>query len=464
MAHDESPRRLPLTGMSHSPSLLPCASLFALLAAGCPAPSSDDPEGESDEGESGVPMECPVGNGPTMHQDNIDEDELWRAEDGPHLITHDFTIFAAVTVEPCTVVQIMADGTLSIAEGGSLVAAGTEDGVVTFERLDPDSPWSAIEIEGGSVTLEHTILDGGGDPLNRVSHLHGAVIVRGPADATAADPTLTVRHVEIRDSATQGVRLFDQGAFTPDSEDLVVTGSAAHPISTEVDSADGIPTGDYTGNGDDRILLTVVDPVVHDMTLAERGVPYLVGAPNQIPDLRVFVQNGAATLTIEPGVELQFGREGVMRIEPAVGEFPAAGALVAVGTEDAPIVFTSAEPSPAAGDWRGIWFGGEIAPESRMQHVVVEYAGGASNSGSASCAYSDAEPTNDAAIRLFGEPTSQFITNTTIVASARHGIDRGWFGNVVDFRPSNDLEDVARCGQSWPRPDAGACPDPVPCE
>jgi len=454
--------------MNASPALLPFAAVLALLGSGCPVPGSEEPEGESgesesEEGESGEPTECPVGAGPTMHTQNVDTDEMWRAEDGPHVVANDFTIHANVTVEACAVVQIAGDGAVSIDAGGSLVAAGTPDAVVTFERLDPDSPWSTIKLVGGTMRLEHAILDGGGDPLNTVPHLHGAVIVRGPDDATAAEPTLTVRHVEIRGSASQGIRLFDQGAFSADSEDLVVTGSAEHPISAEVDSADAIPTGDYTGNGDDRILLTAVDPVVHDVTLAERGVPYFVGPVDQIPDFRVFATSGSPTLTIEPGVHLQFGREGGLRIEPAVGEFPATGVLVAIGTEDDPIVLTSAATSPAPGDWQGIMFGGEPSPDSVMQHVVVEYAGGV-GSGSGSCVYDDAHANNEAAIRIHGQPQGQFITDTTIVASARHGIDRGWFGDVVDFAPTNDLDGAAVCGQTYPRPEVGPCPDPVPCE
>jgi hypothetical protein len=60
----------------------------------------------------------------------------------------------------------------------------------------------------------------------------------------------------------------------------------------------------------------------------------------------VFVRNGA-TLTIEPGTIIK-GREGSSLVVTTAGK------LVADGTAAAPIVFTSADPLPAPGDWGGI--------------------------------------------------------------------------------------------------------------
>ena len=96
--------------------------------------------------------------------------------------------------------------------------------------------------------------------------------------------------------------------------------------------------------------------------------------------------------------------------------------------------------------------------------MVVEYAGGESPSGSNSCPYPGGDGINEAAIRILGAPTSQFITDTAIIASANHGIDRGWRDDtVVDFTASNSF-DVGTCRQTVSRTDSGVCPDPVPCD
>lgn len=95
--------------------------------------------------------------------------------------------------------------------------------------------------------------------------------------------------------------------------------------------------------------------------------------------------------------------------------------------------------------------------------VTFERLGG-DGSGSGSCVYEDGD-TNEAAIRIHGVPPGQFITDTTIVASARHGIDWGWRADeVVDFLPSNHFEDVADWRQTVSPAENAWCPDPVPCE
>jgi len=69
------------------------------------------------------------------------------------------------------------------------------------------------------------------------------------------------------------------------------------------------------------------------------------------------------TLTIEPGVEVRFGGNFSLTI---------LGKLVAEGTKDRMITFTSNKHVREAGDWIGINFSG--VSESYMSYCVVEYA------------------------------------------------------------------------------------------
>jgi hypothetical protein len=465
--------------------------VLALLTAACtfgsPSDSDPDPDPDSgddgsdptgddddDDGSTGVdgessddgnPFECPAGNGPTEHQDGATQ-QVWRAEDSPHVIPYDMTVSAAIAIEPCSTVQMGAGITVTVVPGGSIRAEGDAEGPIAFERLESD-PWVSIRLLGGTMALSNVLLDGGGDPLSGPAHIAAAVLVRAPSGTTAPEGVLAVRDVEIRGSQSQGVRLEENGAFTSDSEGLVILDGAGHPISAGFDVAGSIPRGEYTGNGDDRIVLTdeLSSAVAHDMTLFDRGVPYVVGPVGQLADLRVDAGPGAAaTLTIEAGVEMQFRAGGVVRIDPDAAEEPATGALVAMGTEDAPVVFTSAEDAPAAGDWLGLVFGSELAAHTRMDHVQIEFAGGESSSGSNSCPYPGGDGINEASIRILGVPPGEFITNLAVVAGANHGIDRGWRDDtVVDFLSGNDF-DVAGCRQTVSRLDDGVCPDPVPCE
>jgi hypothetical protein len=166
---------------------------------------------------------------------------------------------------------------------------------------------------------------------------------------------------------------------------------------------------------------------------------------------------------------MRFKKGGVLTIEQYQGTSAASGALVAAGTAQKPIVFTSAEASPAPGDWLGIWFGEIPDASSKIDFASVEYAGGTSTSGSDSCAYTvTTGAPNDAAIRIFGAPPGgQFVTNTAIVSSAANGFDRGFRSDakMPDFLPTNTFTGVAHCKETYPRDVSGACPAAamVPC-
>ena len=78
-----------------------------------------------------------------------------------------------------------------------------------------------------------------------------------------------------------------------------------------------------------------------------------------------------STLTIDPGVELQFYPDTFLYVG-----YGSAGSLIAEGTDDENIVFTSAKATKAPGDWNGIYFMSDAGSSSKLFHTVVEYAGG----------------------------------------------------------------------------------------
>jgi hypothetical protein len=174
---------------------------------------------------------------------------------------------------------------------------------------------------------------------------------------------------------------------------------------------------------------------------------------------------GVAVLTIEAGVTIRFGAGGTLNIDATSGTGAAHGALIAIGTPAAKIVFTSDAAAPQAGDWLGLGFGRAADAGDALRYVQVAYAGGP-GTGSNSCPYPGRVGQNDAAIRIFGTtaPSGQFITDTEIVASARDGIDRGWRDDPApDFLGMNNTFDVAGCKQSVPRTFNGVCPATPAC-
>lgn len=79
-----------------------------------------------------------------------------------------------------------------------------------------------------------------------------------------------------------------------------------------------------------------------------------------------YVITKGSTLTIEAGAKLSFKKGFGLEVQD--------GALVAKGTSLQPVVFTSAETAPSAGDWSGIVLS-SATKGSSIEHAVIEFAG-----------------------------------------------------------------------------------------
>lgn len=124
------------------------------------------------------------------------------------------------------------------------------------------------------------------------------------------------------------------------------------------DDSEDEPEGDEPKKKGTKACKALPNSITADWTVPE-------GCKQTVKN-QVFVREGA-TLTIEPGAKLSF--------QPGTSLVIETGKLVAKGTEDAPIVFTSANSSAAAGDWDGIAFEEKVTAGNVLDHVTVEYAG-----------------------------------------------------------------------------------------
>ncbi len=129
------------------------------------------------------------------------------------------------------------------------------------------------------------------------------------------------------------------------------------------------------------------------------GSPYIVTGD-------VFVYGaGSPTLTIEPGVTIKFNQNKMLKI----GNGTTPGALNAVGTSTAPIIFTSNQESPTPGYWTGIYFDdGTVDANTILSYVTVEYGG--------------YERWFNLKFNLYINSASPTITNSTIRQSPMYGI------------------------------------------
>src|ERR1043165_676980 len=127
-----------------------------------------------------APMCAPVTGAGTTHSTSVSTAQTWTAAESPHNVPGDISVTAALTIEPCAVVRIGDDHSIIVRQGGSLTAMGQAGLPVRFERLDSAASWATISVLGGGrLSFTYTDIDGGGDPLNTIPSLAGAVDVAG---------------------------------------------------------------------------------------------------------------------------------------------------------------------------------------------------------------------------------------------------------------------------------------------
>ena len=416
---------------------------------------------------SEVANQCvtPTGTG-TTHSATVSASETWTADTGPHVITADIKVAkgATLTVEPCAQVQMKAGTHLSIE--GNVVAEGTASRPITLGAVSSDEAFGAINVWApGTLSLAYvTVSYGGADTTNS----YGAIEARGD-QLLPVQGILKVDHVTVRGSQAYGISLRSGAGFTADSQALDITASKLAGLRILPRLASNIPSGTYTGNGQDVIAVETEaygDVSLEDVVFRARGVPYLVGVDKSLGTLVVGGGSSAVTLTVEAGVTMRFKKNqaaGIL-IERGSTASPSKGTLIAVGTAQAPIVFTSASATPMAGDWLGLSFGNKPSATNRLEHVEIRYAGAPSGSNGFHCQPpSKFSTSEDAALSVYGEPAQSFVKNSLIADSAGEGINLAYSGNPVDFLATNTFTNIALCKVSVPRQANGSCPSTVTC-
>ncbi|WP_444930351.1 right-handed parallel beta-helix repeat-containing protein [Microbulbifer sp. SSSA002] len=168
------------------------------------------------------------------------------------------------------------------------------------------------------------------------------------------------------------------------------------------------PIVDYSGylDGEDGTAVPVnglLGYLTEDMTLAAGTTYTLLG--------KTYVQSGV-TLTIEAGARIESGRNSSLKVS---------GILDAQGTSDNPIVFTSAETTPSAGDWVGV-----VATSGstvNLDHVILEYGNYGLYAGSGSSfSLSNSTLQNLGTDGVFVYNASGSISNNTIQYAGTSGI------------------------------------------
>lgn len=342
----------------------------------------------------------------TVSTSTITSDETWTQACSPYIVTTNVTVRdgAVLTIEPG--VQVRFNSTRSLTIGtttleGGLVAAGTAaDPIVFTSNLASPSPgnWRGLVIHRkilADSALTHAVIEYAGvNPSLRLDQVPGSAI--------------TISDVEIRQCSSEGVSILGADPIleyitvscpTATKHGIAATlGSSfvlRHSTISNAMTATDAPTSggvtDTTFTSYDAGLPFSLHPARVGMVVSGND---LQGAtPSSIVNVSagnitqpaawpalsyritgtVNVRGASGPMwTIEAGAHLRFSSGGKL-IAAANASNP--GGITAVGTPSEPIVFSSNAASPAPGSWNGIQLLDGLLPESRLEHVIIEYTG-----------------------------------------------------------------------------------------
>ena len=248
-----------------------------------------------------------------------------------------------LTLTPGSELRFLPGTTLDIARNhssestsylGSLIAQGTAGDPILF-TADNDSSggWTGIRFNNSS------------DYADSSSILQHCVVSR----------------------AVHGIEM--QSTRTPSLEDSELNECSVWPLLLTGSDLPLVSNVSLNGNTENRALFTGV--------VSESYTFDLVNWPLELvfSDLAIYGP-GNPVLTLTPGSELRFLPEGVVHVAYITSQHDSyRGGLQAVGTPEAPIVFTA--DNDLAGSWDGVRFNNSSdhnGAASRFQHCVVNNA------------------------------------------------------------------------------------------
>lgn len=166
-----------------------------------------------------------------------------------------------------------------------------------------------------------------------------------------------------------------------------------------------------TKEDEEAIIQNIIENDINTTTTWEEGKTYVIRGDVSVDNTTLTIQPGA-TIMFEAGASLSVGYYG-------------SATLIANGTEERPITFTSTLDSPTAGAWEGIYLYSYNSSNTNFKYCQIKYAG------------TDA----DGALNLLG--TSCTFSNNTIKYAKKLGIKLTDHNSLFEEMNNNTISD---CG------------------
>ncbi len=355
-----------------------------------------------------------------VEPDQVVADQTWAAIDVPYLLSDETSIESHLTIAAGATLIFGQNAWLSINTNGALTAVGTTEKPIAFTGEQATRGyWNGIafyysdkiENQFAYVTIEYA----GGEGCNGVDSKANLCLYPGGVRLAISNSTLQESEgygMYADEDAT--ITAFDQNLLTANTLGAAIVGAQA------VGQLDDSST--FAGNDLD-LLVVEHGSVSADQTWPAIDIPYRLSEDVSVE----------AHLTIAAGATLEFDQNAWLAINLD-------GALTAVGTADAPIVFTGAQKT--AGYWSGIAFYYSDDLNNQLDFVTVEYGGFEGCNGADS----------KANICLYPGGARLDMTNSNVQHSAHCGVyvaDDATVNNIEDIAAGNSFSDNANgdvCG------------------
>ena len=339
---------------------------------------------------------------------DINTPTTWTATGSPYVISGYawLDVTSTLTIDAGVVVKFIPDNWnhryngLNVSGGGKIIANGTGDTPVIFTSYYDDTASGDTNGDGATASpvagdWRGIILDADASELSHVEVRYSANIYQSYGGIEIKNnSTASLSDVSIKYSAGSALRL-NQPASPTIANITIDTSNDYGLYSTIAGSSINVINANITNCTDGVAVLSVANTLAFTNAMVANTKPVInltgatvsvnatwpkIGSAAYVLDNDISVPG--VTLTIAPGVVVkgEYGLYPDSRLEIS-------GRLLAQGTADQPIVFTSLRDdtaggdsnndgtasAPAAGDWGGLYF--ENSANSVLEYATVRYGG-----------------------------------------------------------------------------------------
>lgn len=222
---------------------------------------------------------------------------------------------------------------------------GSAESPIVFDAIDPTpGSWRGIIVRGDVLSSSN---------INHVQVRYAGTNTEAAVEVRSG---IRIQNLSVEESFHTGFALRE--GLRTGSENISILNTQGRAAVIGFQTIGTMPSGTIEGNEDD--FIDVEGNLSIDATIRPLGAPYRV-----IDDIST---RDAAEVMIEPGTVFYFAPDQSLEF----GWNGNGGTVTAVGTVNAPIIFTS--ELEEAGAWEGVWINGSMTSNSTIAYAEFKYA------------------------------------------------------------------------------------------